>query len=49
MLLWSGHALRSPADGLRLLARDRGSYDSHGLGAGSDVAAPCAESAPVSC
>ena len=44
VLLWSGHAIRSPADGLRLLARDSGSYDSDGLGAGSDVAAPCAES-----
>jgi hypothetical protein len=44
VLMWSGHAIRSPADGLRLLARDSGSYDSDGLGAGSDVAAPCAES-----
>ena len=44
VLLWSGHAIRSPADGLRLLARDSGDYDSDGLGAGSDVAAPCAES-----
>ena len=44
VLMWSGHAVRSPADGLRLLARDSGSYDSDGLGAGSDVAAPCAES-----
>ena len=24
VLLWSGHAVRSPADGLRLLARDSG-------------------------
>ena len=24
VLLWSGHAIRSPADGLRLLARDSG-------------------------
>jgi hypothetical protein len=44
VLLWSGHAIRSPADGLRLLAWDSGDYDSDGLGAGSDVAAPCAES-----
>ncbi len=44
LLLWSGHAVRSPADGLRLLARDSGSYDDDGLGAGSDVAAPCAQS-----
>ena len=44
VLLWSGHAIPSPADGLRLLARDSGSYDDDGLGAGSDVAAPCAES-----
>ena len=44
VLLWSGHAVRSPADGLRLLARDSGDYDDDGLGAGSDVAAPCAES-----
>ena len=42
--MWSGHAIRSPADGLRLLARDSGSYHSDGLGTGSDVAAPCAES-----
>ena len=44
VLLWSGHAVRSPVDGLRLLARDSGTYDDDGLGAGSDVAAPCAES-----
>ena len=37
-------APQSPADGLRLLARDSGSYDSDGLGAGSDLAARCAES-----
>jgi hypothetical protein len=43
VLMWSGHAIRSPA-GLRLLARDSGRYHSDGLGAGSDVAAPCAES-----
>ena len=44
VLLWSGHAVRSPVDGLRLLARDSGDYDDDGLGAGSDVAAPCAQS-----
>jgi tetratricopeptide (TPR) repeat protein len=44
VLLWSGHAVRSPVDGLRLLARDSGAYDDDGLGAGSDVAAPCAQS-----
>ena len=44
VLLWSGHAVRSPADGLRLLARDSGNYDDDGLGACSDVAAPCARS-----
>src|SRR6266496_4416857 len=44
VLLWSGHAIPSPADGLRLLARDSGDHRSDGLGAGSDVAAPCAES-----
>jgi hypothetical protein len=44
VLLWSGHAIPSPADGLRLLARDSGDHKSDGLGAGSDVAAPCAES-----
>ena len=44
VLLWSGHAVRSPVDGLRLLARDSGDYDDDGLGAGADVAAPCAQS-----
>ncbi len=44
VLLWSGHAVRSPVDVLRLLARDSGDYDDDGLGAGSDVAAPCAQS-----
>src|ERR1700730_6016193 len=44
VLLWSGHAVPSPVDGLRLLARDSGGYDDDGLGAGSDVAAPCARS-----
>jgi len=44
VLLWSGHAVRSPVDGLHLLARDSGDYDDDGLGAGSDVAAPCAQS-----
>ena len=44
VMLWSGHAVRSPVDGLRLLARDSGNYDDDGLGAGSDVAAPCAQS-----
>ena len=44
VLLWSGHAIPSPADGLRLLARDSGDYDNDGLGAGSDVAASCARS-----
>jgi tetratricopeptide (TPR) repeat protein len=44
VLLWSGHAVRSPVDGLRLLARDSGDYDDDGLGAGGDVAAPCAQS-----
>ena len=43
VLLWSGHAVRSPAD-LRLLARDSGDYADDGLAAGSDVAAPCAQS-----
>ena len=37
VLLWSGHAVRSPVDGLRLLARDSGEYDDDGLGASSDV------------
>jgi hypothetical protein len=43
VLLWSGHAIRSPAGGLRLLAADSGS----GLAAGiapSEVVGPCAES-----
>ena len=43
VLLWSGHAIRSPAGGLRLLAADSGS----GLSAGippSEVIGPCAES-----
>src|SRR5271165_5002879 len=44
VLLWSGHAVRSPVDVLRLLTRDSGDYDDDGLGAGSDVAAPCAQS-----
>ena len=44
VLLWSGHAIPSPADGLRLLARDSESYKTAGLGAASDVAGPCAES-----
>ncbi len=44
VLLWSGHALPSPADGLRLLARDSGRFPSDGLGAASDVAARCVES-----
>jgi hypothetical protein len=44
VLLWSGHAVRSPVDGLRLLARDSGDYDDDGLGAGGDLAAPCAQS-----
>ncbi|MGO9727605.1 MAG: AAA family ATPase [Streptosporangiaceae bacterium] len=44
VLLWSGHAIPSPADGLRLLTRDSESYDTDGLGAASDVAGPCAES-----
>jgi hypothetical protein len=44
VLLWSGHAVRSPVDGLRLLARDSGDYDDDGLVAGSDLAAPCAQS-----
>ena len=26
VLLWSGHAVRSPVDGLRLLARDSGAF-----------------------
>jgi hypothetical protein len=43
VLMWGGHGVSSP-DGLRLLARDSGSYVSDGLGAGSDVAAPGAES-----
>ena len=44
VLLWSGHAVRSPVDGLRLQARDSGGYDDDGLGAGSDVASSCAQS-----
>ena len=44
VLLWSGHAIPSPADGLRLLTRDSESYETDGLGAASDVAGPCAES-----
>ena len=44
VLLWSGHAVPSPADGLRLLARDSGHFATDGLGAASDVAARCAES-----
>lgn len=44
VLLWSGHAIPSPADGLRLLARDSGRFPTDGLGAASDVAARCAES-----
>jgi tetratricopeptide (TPR) repeat protein len=44
VLLWNGHAIPSPADGLRLLARDSQSYQTDGLGAASDVAGPCAES-----
>jgi tetratricopeptide (TPR) repeat protein len=43
VVFWSGHAVPSPADGLRLLARDSGSYQSDGLGVSSDFAAPCAE------
>ena len=43
VVLWSGHAVPSPADGLRLLARDSGSYRSDGLGVSSDLAVPCAE------
>jgi hypothetical protein len=44
VLLWGGHAIRSPAYGLRLLARGSRSHESDGLGAGSAVAAPCADS-----
>ena len=44
VLLWSGHAIPSPADGLRLLTRDSESYVTDGLGAASDVTGPCAES-----
>jgi Caspase domain len=44
VLLWSGHAIPSPTDGLHLLTRDSGGRKSDGLGAGSNVAAPCAES-----
>jgi hypothetical protein len=44
VLLWSGHAVRSPVDGLRLLTRDSGDYDDDGLGVCSDVAATCAQS-----
>ena len=44
VLLWSGHGVPSPADGLRLLGRDSGSYQTDGLGVASEAAGPCAES-----
>ncbi len=43
VLLWSGHAIPSPARGLRLLAADSASGLSAGL-APDDVIGPCAES-----
>ena len=48
VLLWSGHAIPSPADGLRLLARDSGRFPTDGLGAASDVAARAPSPAPPS-
>ena len=43
VLLWSGHAIRSAAGGLRLLAADSGPGLSAGI-APSEVIGPCAES-----
>ena len=43
VLLWSGHAIRSPAGGLRLLAADSGPGLTAGI-APSEVIGPCAES-----
>jgi hypothetical protein len=45
ILMWSGHAVDSVADGPRLLARDSdGGYATDGLGITGDVVGPCADS-----